>query len=272
MRGLDIYGMPIIDPVTMNETTFMMSGDPAIGLRWIDEGEGDRRLMPTMGSFYFAAGDSQQVVIKLGAKIGYTPLSSITHLLLTLYNGGEKAAINPNKIHAYYANAFDPRYATAFIGNAENPYTVDDIVLSSLRINDSIVPSETGIAFSHPEFKGPVASARFPLRGFIEGYGPQWDISVQQFTVSGEYTDGSPLEFAGEFTMIGHFIGDANGDGFVDIDDVVFLVSYVYGGGPHPHPIELGDVDCSGAIDIDDIVMLIGYIFSGGQLPDGGCH
>jgi hypothetical protein len=61
--------------------------------------------------------------------------------------------------------------------------------------------------------------------------------------------------------------GDADGSGAVDIDDVVFLIAYIFSGGPEPVPYESGDADCSGAIDIDDVVWLIAYIFSGGNAP-----
>jgi len=65
--------------------------------------------------------------------------------------------------------------------------------------------------------------------------------------------------------------GDADGSGAVDIDDIVYLVAYIFSGGPAPNPIELGDADCFGDIDIDDIVYLISYIFSSGPEPCAGC-
>jgi len=61
--------------------------------------------------------------------------------------------------------------------------------------------------------------------------------------------------------------GDCDNSGGIDIDDVVFLINYIFAGGPAPDPIEVGDVDCSGGVDIDDAVYLIGYIFSGGPAP-----
>ncbi len=61
--------------------------------------------------------------------------------------------------------------------------------------------------------------------------------------------------------------GDGNGSGAVDIDDVVYLIQYIFGGGPAPDPIESGDGNCSGFIDIDDVVYLIQYIFNGGHPP-----
>jgi len=53
----------------------------------------------------------------------------------------------------------------------------------------------------------------------------------------------------------------------VDIDDVVYLIAYVFQGASEPFPVEAGDVNCSGGIDIDDIVYLINFIFQSGYLP-----
>ncbi len=71
--------------------------------------------------------------------------------------------------------------------------------------------------------------------------------------------------------LAGWICGDADGSGAVDIDDVVYLIGFIFNGGPAPDPYESGDVDCSGAIDIDDIVYLISYIFASGPVPCDGC-
>ncbi len=63
--------------------------------------------------------------------------------------------------------------------------------------------------------------------------------------------------------------GDANGDGFVSISDAVYLITYIFGGGPAPEPLGAGDADCSGLITISDAVYLINYIFAGGPPPCG---
>lgn len=61
--------------------------------------------------------------------------------------------------------------------------------------------------------------------------------------------------------------GDANGDGTVNISDVVALIYYIFGGGPAPQPLEAGDTDCSDVVNISDVVYLISYIFGGGPPP-----
>ncbi len=69
-------------------------------------------------------------------------------------------------------------------------------------------------------------------------------------------------------TLVPDFVaGNADGEGIVDIDDVVYLIEYIFGGGPAPDPIRSGDADASGSMDIDDVVYLIYYIFAGGPPP-----
>lgn len=64
-------------------------------------------------------------------------------------------------------------------------------------------------------------------------------------------------------------MGDADDSGSVDIDDVVWIIDYIFGGGPPSNPVAAMDADCSTEVDIDDVVYLIAYIFSGGPPPCG---
>ncbi|MFH1359683.1 MAG: S8 family serine peptidase [Candidatus Omnitrophota bacterium] len=61
--------------------------------------------------------------------------------------------------------------------------------------------------------------------------------------------------------------GDADYSHQVDIDDVVYLIAYIFTGGPEPVPHDAGDADGASSIDIDDVVYLIAYIFTGGPAP-----
>jgi hypothetical protein len=65
--------------------------------------------------------------------------------------------------------------------------------------------------------------------------------------------------------------GDANGDGSANITDAVYLINYIFAGGPVPEPLEAGDTNCDGAVNITDAVYLIEYIFSGGPEPCAEC-
>lgn len=68
-----------------------------------------------------------------------------------------------------------------------------------------------------------------------------------------------------------YLLGDATGDGQVDISDVVHLIAFIFSGGAAPVPLECAEVSCDGAVDISDAVYLIAYIFSGGPEPGAGC-
>jgi hypothetical protein len=64
-------------------------------------------------------------------------------------------------------------------------------------------------------------------------------------------------------------VGDADGSGIYTISDAVYLISFVFAGGPAPvpHPVGSGDADCSNTVTISDQVYLINFVFSGGPAP-----
>jgi hypothetical protein len=78
--------------------------------------------------------------------------------------------------------------------------------------------------------------------------------------------DNNPSQHCGN-----ELCGDADGSSNVDIADVVYLIAYIFSGGPAPSPLLAGDANCDGAVDIADAVYLIAYIFSGGPEPCAAC-
>jgi len=62
--------------------------------------------------------------------------------------------------------------------------------------------------------------------------------------------------------------GDTNTDGVTDLEDVLYLINYLYKNGPVPVPIlQVGDVDCDGVVDLGDVLYLISYLYKGGLPP-----
>jgi len=61
--------------------------------------------------------------------------------------------------------------------------------------------------------------------------------------------------------------GDANGDGVINSADLVYLINYLFKGGPAPKPLQAGDVNCDEVINSADIVYLIDYLFKAGPAP-----
>ena len=68
-----------------------------------------------------------------------------------------------------------------------------------------------------------------------------------------------------------YICGDADGNLIVTISDAVYLINYIFTGGPAPSPLLAADADCNGIVTISDAVFLINYIFSGGPAPCSGC-
>jgi len=68
-----------------------------------------------------------------------------------------------------------------------------------------------------------------------------------------------------------YLCGDADGNGMVNIADAVYLITYIFGGGPAPDPLLSGDADCNSMVNIADAVYLIAYIFGGGPEPCEEC-
>jgi hypothetical protein len=66
--------------------------------------------------------------------------------------------------------------------------------------------------------------------------------------------------------------GDVNNDGIINIGDVVYLITYLYRGGPPPIPMTcVGDVNCDGIVNIGDVVYLVTYLYRGGAAPCPNC-
>lgn len=64
--------------------------------------------------------------------------------------------------------------------------------------------------------------------------------------------------------------GDANRDEQITVSDVIYIINYLFKGGPSPDPILIGDADCDCQVSVSDIIHLIIYLFKGGPPP--GCQ
>jgi hypothetical protein len=66
---------------------------------------------------------------------------------------------------------------------------------------------------------------------------------------------------------------DCNGDRQITVSDVVYLINYLFKGGPIPVPkVCLGDANGDGKITVSDVVYLINYLFKGGPPPGICCQ
>ncbi len=68
-----------------------------------------------------------------------------------------------------------------------------------------------------------------------------------------------------------YLCGDADGTAIITVSDAVYLINYIFAGGPAPAPLIAGDVDCNSIVTISDAVFLINYIFADGPAPCAAC-
>jgi aminopeptidase N len=61
--------------------------------------------------------------------------------------------------------------------------------------------------------------------------------------------------------------GDCNNDGDINVSDAVYIINYVFVGGPPPNPMAAGDVNCDTDVNVSDAVYIINYVFTGGDEP-----
>ncbi|NOY88143.1 MAG: hypothetical protein GXO93_01980 [FCB group bacterium] len=61
--------------------------------------------------------------------------------------------------------------------------------------------------------------------------------------------------------------GDANGDGSVNANDVLFMINFAFKGGPAPTCMDEADVNGDSSVNANDVLYLINFAFKGGPAP-----
>ncbi len=61
--------------------------------------------------------------------------------------------------------------------------------------------------------------------------------------------------------------GDVDISGGIDISDVIYLINYLFRGGPAPEPMFAGDSNHDGEVTVSDVIYLINYLFKAGPKP-----
>lgn len=62
-------------------------------------------------------------------------------------------------------------------------------------------------------------------------------------------------------------LGDANGDGIIELGDLIYILNYLYKNGSSPDPLARAEVNCDDIVDLGDVIYLINYLFKGGPEP-----
>lgn len=61
--------------------------------------------------------------------------------------------------------------------------------------------------------------------------------------------------------------GNVDGSPQILVSDLIFMVNYIFKGGPSPVPEESGDVNCDSDLNVADLTYLVNYLFKDGPIP-----
>lgn len=61
--------------------------------------------------------------------------------------------------------------------------------------------------------------------------------------------------------------GNANGDSGIDLADALFVMNWLFAGGPNPTCLDASDVNDDSTVDISDAIYLLNYLFVSGPPP-----
>lgn len=94
-----------------------------------------------------------------------------------------------------------------------------------------------------------------------------WVNGSESMLVTEDHAAILPTLYGGNITVIPYLPGDPNHDGLINSADVVYLINYLFVGGPEPNPLESGDATSDGQVNSADVAYLINYLFVGGPAP-----
>ena len=99
----------------------------------------------------------------------------------------------------------------------------------------------------------------------------QYDCASAPYVVQGDpsghvVSDGTAILFDYAYT-VWEMAGDANSDGAVNLADAVFLINWIFKGGPTPKRMMEAEANCDEMTNLADAVYLINYVFKSGPPP-----
>jgi hypothetical protein len=139
---------------------------------------------------------------------------------------------------------------------------------------DSVTWIEFDEMWFEPDSLQPPGSAPFCESGYpaVFGWSPApSDTGTWICSFSTLDEGGDPGSDQIVITVGTAFCGDCIEDSLIELGDLIYLIHWLYKGGPAPDPLCKADANCDGVGDIGDVIHLINYLFRFGPAPCMGC-
>ncbi|MCP4567258.1 MAG: M28 family peptidase [FCB group bacterium] len=163
-----------------------------------------------------------------------------------------------------------PATVTVYLGDFRSGMIAGDVDVSTVYINNDLVPQSTSVLSSYPGFTGEVLEIIVEGDAFAATYGAINDTTETVYAVSWNFNGDPNVNFnSGPVAVIPTMFkaGDANGDWSINVGDAVYMINYVFKGGPAPDPMVTGDANGDCSLNVGDAVYLINYVFKSGPDP-----
>jgi PKD repeat protein len=204
------------------------------------------------------AGAPSSIVEVVVQELNFAPLRKI--VLPVEYSGGLWLKLDSYSIDGCRSEAFDSvkqTYLDSATRRTEFTFFNSDSTVPALSVGQgALLKLRFHVASNAP---GGATSA-INLVGFA-GH------PLRYYSTAFDY---APVGMASTVTLTA-LCGDANADQGLDISDAVYLIAFIFTGGPAPAPMAAGNVNCDSSVDISDVVYLISHIFVGGPPPCSDC-
>jgi hypothetical protein len=186
------------------------------------------------------------------------PYTEPFHIYRAYFNGGP-----------YFCNVYEPLGSGIYgIGDTMQIQYTCDVGVDSTSLVDVYLDRHNGhsgftdmIALNVPYADG--------VRWVING--PESDSCLMKVVAHDFVGNSASDTLRYTFKVKCASCGDADNSGSIGIEDAVYIIAYIFSGGPTPgdcnYPMGLGDANGDGDLDISDAVYLTAYIFSGGAAP-----
>jgi hypothetical protein len=76
------------------------------------------------------------------------------------------------------------------------------------------------------------------------------------------------LPSSGKLFLTAYKCGDVNVDNEVNVSDVIYLINFLFKGGPAPSFLDCADANGDTQVNVSDVIYLINFLFKGGPSPN----